>query len=584
MAVVAADVYRPNLFLAAIRARNADEKLQHLLALCHAETGSGIVYADTRARCESIAALLRAQGISAGFYHAGIGDREARAAAQDTFMSGQVRVMVATIAFGMGIDKADIRFIVHFQLPASLESYYQEAGRAGRDGRPARCVLIYSTTDRGTLTRRSKKNALPVEFLRAVYGAVKRRLGNAALGRVALGDLMRDVRAEDTPVRVALSTLEEAGLLQRHRDTPRTAVVRLRNGHPEKGADQDKGKDQHDWSAFITAARLRRGQSLPLDPISVAKEAGLDPVGIESLLLTWADADWIDYRPAGRELLLELTAPPADAAAQVEALIDRYATIQVQRVDEIAAYGATRRCRHGHISAYLGGKPRNECQACDNCRPEASPAAKSNSALDLPEEHEQLRTILQCMATAPWSWGQASLINILRGSPRAPEKGRESSAWGALAFRSESAVSGLLDRLIAAGYLHRRQLDHGGGVLDLTPSGRAALKDQSRLKTLVSKPRPSSDREKPQHDEGKGPVDEALWERLRTWRQETAEEAGLPPYVVAHDALLRRIAAIQPHDESELARIKGMGPKKLEQYSAAILALVKGEAVDEKKP
>ena len=443
MAVVAGDVYRPNLYLAAVRARNAAEKLHHLLAICQAEQGSGIVYAGTRKRCERIAALLQTRGISAGYYHAGIGNRVARAAAQDTFMSGQVRVMVATVAFGMGIDKSDIRFIIHLQLPPSLESYYQEAGRAGRDGLPAHCVLIYSPADRATLTRRARQDALSIEFLRRVYAAVKRRLGDAALGRVASGDLSRDLRCEDTPVRVALSTLEEVGLLRRHQDVPRTAVVRLQGGQP-------RGEPDQDWSAFVAAARLRPGQSLPLDPVAVAQAAGLDPAGIESQLLAWADAGWLDYRPAGRDWLLELLPPPADATTRVEALIDRHATIQVQRVDEIAAYAATRRCRHGHISAYLSGRPMTGCGSCDNCRPDLSPVGESSVSLDLPDERTQMQTVLRCVAGAPWSWGRASLSNILRGSTRAPEKGRKSSQWGALAFRSQAAVDKLLDRRIVA--------------------------------------------------------------------------------------------------------------------------------------
>lgn len=572
MAIVAASVYRPNLYLSAFRARNADEKLQYLLALCQAESGSGIVYAGTRDRCERIASLLRDRGISAGYYHAGIGDRVARAAAQDAFMSGRVRVMVATVAFGMGIDKADIRFIIHLQLPPSLEAYYQEAGRAGRDGLPARCVLIHSSSDRATLTRRAKRDALPVGFLRAVYGAVKRRIPDAALGRVALGDLMRDVQAENTPVRVALGTLEEAGLLRRHQDVPHTAVVRLLHD----SAGRPGGKPDPDWSAFVSAARLRPGQRLPLDLVAVAQTAGLDATRIEAQLLEWAGAGWLDYRPAGRELLLELLAPPVDAAARVETLVDRYATIQVQRVDEIAAYAATRRCRHGHISAYLSGKPMERCHSCDNCQPDASPVEASLAALDLPDEREQLQTVLRSIADSRGGWGQANLTYILRGHARAPDRGRDSSQWGTLAFRSRAAVEGMVNSLIGANLLRPRQLDHGGVTLVLTPAGRAALKDPARLQPLVSVP-PARSRpvEKPAPDAQEGPIDEALLERLRAWRQRTAQAAGLPLYVVAHNSLLQRIAVIRPRDEAELAGIKGLGPKRLKRYGAMILALVR---------
>jgi len=570
--VVASEAERPNLYLGAIRAKKQDEKLRHLLALCQRETGSGIVYVNSRNRAEELARLLCQQGISAGYYHAGIGDRDARAAAQDTFMGGAVRVMVATVAFGMGIDKADIRFIIHYDLPSSLESYYQEAGRAGRDGRAARCTLLYTPNDRGTLTGRARRDQLSVETLRAVYGAVKGRLEGTRVGRVALGDLARDVEAEETAVRVALSLLEETGLLRRHQDIPRNALVRW---HPSMLDDAPKSDPI--FAAFLDAARLRPGQSLGLDLIQVARACGLDPLGIEERLLAWADAGWLSYRPAGRDLLLEILPAPQDATAEVHGLLDRYTSIQVQRVDEIMAYAQTHRCRHGHISAYLSGQPSARCQSCDNCRPEGIDGSTS-AALVLPSESEQLQVILRYIASVSWSWGRVSLIRIFRGDKEAPEQGRDAPEWGQLAFRSEAAIGDLLDRLLAARLLCTRSLGHGGVVLDLTPAGRAASRDTGGLipSAEVTPVRSSTSTEAPAPIEGSGLPDPALLERLRAWRRETAREAGVPPYVVAHDSLLQRIATAKPRDEAQLGQIKGIGPKKLAQYGAAILGIVAG--------
>jgi superfamily II DNA helicase RecQ len=178
------------------------------------------------------------------------------------------------------------------------------------------------------------------------------------------------------------------------------------------------------------------------------------------------------------------------------------------------------------------------------------------------------------------------MVQILRGSSGAPEKGRESPAWGALRFRSETAVQDLLRRLVGAGLLKARQLEHGGVVLDLTPAGRAALQDAALLEPLLFRPKlPSRSKHKPvQKDECEGQIDEAFFQRLRAWRRETARVANLPPYVVAQDELLRRIATSRPQNTTELAAIKGMGPKKLEQYGAAILALVREEEPPDSLP
>ena len=565
--IIAGDVTRPNLQLEVLHACNADDKLRHLLAFCLAEPGSGIVYAGTRARCEELAALLRARGIVAGHYHAGIADR---AGVQDDFMAGRIRVVVATVAFGLGIDKPDIRFIVHFVPPASLESYYQEAGRAGRDGLPARCLLMYAPSDRATLTRRTRQNALPVEFLRAVYRAVKRRLGESASGRVAAADLERDLQADVTRVRVALSLLEQVDLLRRGPDVPRAAIVCLTTSDVPASAPE--------LAAFCQAARLRPGQPLTLDLVDVAQQAKLPLDDIERRMLDWADAGWLSYRPAGRDLLLELLPPPADAAERIATLLERYETIQAQRVDEIAAYARTVRCRHGYINAYLGGRTIERCTACDNCV-EIQPPPDAG----LPDEREQLLTILRCVSAAPWSWGRVTLVRILRGDEKAHrgarplhEKARDHVGFGTLAFRSKTAVERMLERLEYGGFLKTRQLGHGGVVLDLTSTGKAALQNPAALEGLIRPAeKPPPPRKSPQKDEAELDVDEALFQALRTWRLEQARAQEVPPYVVFHDSHLRAIAAHQPVTLEALSELKGVGPSKLEKYGAAVIELVR---------
>jgi superfamily II DNA helicase RecQ len=140
-------VYRPNLYFEVVQTTNEAEKKQALLEVVRSG-GAGIVYCATVKAAKAVHAWLGGQGVKAELYHGRLGGRE-RAARQEAFMKGAARTMVATNAFGMGIDRPDIRYVVHHNLPGSLEAYYQEAGRAGRDGKEARCTLLYDHADRG---------------------------------------------------------------------------------------------------------------------------------------------------------------------------------------------------------------------------------------------------------------------------------------------------------------------------------------------------------------------------------------------------------------------------------------------------
>jgi ATP-dependent DNA helicase RecQ len=232
-------IYRPNLHFEVEHVSGDEEKQSALLRLLEETDGPGIVYTATVRHVEMLGPALELADIPVVRYHGRMAAR-ARREAQDSFMAGDAKVIVATNAFGMGIDKADIRFVLHYDLPANLEAYYQEAGRAGRDGKPARCVLLYDPRDRNTQRFLMGGRYPSGDELRAVYEALH---SLTAEGPVPLQHLQAAAaRVAKDKVRVILSLMKELGLVREKRGA-RFSLKR------EINATEDLNRMAQEWRA-----------------------------------------------------------------------------------------------------------------------------------------------------------------------------------------------------------------------------------------------------------------------------------------------------------------------------------------------
>ena len=450
LTTVRTSIFRPNLRFEVAQVANKNEKLVAVVDLCRAVDGPIVVYVRSREGCQEVAHYLRRNKIPAEHYHAQVADR---AAVQDSFMRGETRVLVATVAFGMGVDKADVRAIIHYNLPQSVEAYYQEAGRAGRDGLPARCVLLYASTDKGQLTGWLREEALSKEYLRAVYRGLRRQ-APGTWGLISFDELRRDLREhDDTRMRVAVGLLERVGLLDRHFDLPRSATITLRDG---------SGDSQ--FQALIDAAQLESGVPVEVDLLVLAAQLEVAPDAFERALIDWHTRSLIRYGGTTRDVLLEMRPAGGDVGTKLDALLAEYAAQQSERVEAISAYARSARCRHRAIAEHFGERMPACGNACDMCAPIAlqRPATddrRGNGAAGVHRRHvvvyshaDTNAAILAAVQELSGQLGEKELVCVLLGMPGYPT----CAVFGLLAGADFVATRAAVGSHLAAGRLAYR--------------------------------------------------------------------------------------------------------------------------------
>jgi ATP-dependent DNA helicase RecQ len=375
--------------------RHAMDKRTELIQLLEGEKGAAIVYVRSRRHAREIAEHLTEAGLSATFYHAGLEHAEKDKRQRD-WQHDRVRIMVATNAFGMGIDKADVRIVAHYDLPDSIEAYFQEAGRAGRDGQPARAILLYNNADEPKLIKRVSDTFPEKDYIRKVYDHL------AYYYQIATGDgygVSREFNIDDFchkfnhfPIRVhaALQILQRAGYIEYTEEQDNQARVKFLVTRDD--LYRLRGENPNEEKVIVALLRNYGGLFADygfIDESMIAYQCGMKSNEIYDILKELSQKHVIHFIPRKqipyirymqrREDSEHISLPPAI----YEERLEQYQ----QRINAMLRYAKSNdKCRSRQLLEYFGEKNAKDCGQCDVCQ--------SNEPHDTKKAQQQILTLL----------------------------------------------------------------------------------------------------------------------------------------------------------------------------------------------
>ena len=383
--------------------RQTDNKTQELLHILRKIPGSAIIYVRNRRRTKEITELLVNEDITADFYHAGL-DNAVKDLRQKRWQSGEVRVMVATNAFGMGIDKPDVRIVLHLDLPDSLEAYFQEAGRAGRDGEKAYAVILYTKTDRTTLHRRVVDTFPDKEYILNVYEHLQYYYqmamgdGFQCVREFNLEEFCRKFKYFPVPVDSALKILTQAGYLEYTDEQDNASRILFTIRRDELYKLREMGTEAE--ALIQTILRSYTGVFTDYAYISEATlsiRTGLTREQIYNILVTLTKRRIVDYiphkktpyiiYPRERQELRFVHIPPSvyeERKARYEA-----------RIKAMEEYVTSENvCRSRMLLRYFGEKNEHNCGQCDVCLSHRATDALTENSFDFEELKKKISELL----------------------------------------------------------------------------------------------------------------------------------------------------------------------------------------------
>lgn len=357
--------------------RETDDKLNYLIKILNSTKGSGIIYVRTRQKTKEIAVFLRKNNIVADYYHAGLTD-EMRHMKQDEWKKGKIRIMVATNAFGMGIDKPDVRIVIHYDLPDSPEAYYQEAGRAGRDEKKAYAVLLYNNSDKLSAEKRVEVNYPDIKTIKTVYNAlgnffqVPYGAGKHVAFDFSIADFASTYKMNIQTVYSCLKVLEHEGYIEMTDDINNPAKLHFTVSRDDLYKFQVTNQA---FDGFIKLV-LRSYEGLfsdyvKIDEVVLAKRANTTVDNVYKYLSKLASQHILHYIPKKNNPVIVFTEERLEennlyiSFEEFKSLKDRY----IEKLNTMLVYASSNnKCRSQILLNYFGEKESYRCGQCDVCQ------------------------------------------------------------------------------------------------------------------------------------------------------------------------------------------------------------------------
>jgi ATP-dependent DNA helicase RecQ len=507
----------------------------------------------------------------------------------------------------MGIDKADIRSVIHFNMPGTLEAYYQEAGRAGRDGRPAHCLLIFAYGDRKLQELFIENEYPPAPMVYRVYEFLRAQEADPIELTQAEIKEAAGIELNESAVGTALKLLESAGAIEKFLPRENMAIIRI-NAEADDPSLVDRLGPQANIQRVVLIGleglvNRRFGETIYFHPDEFASALGLERTALNRALKALVAELPIDYVPPFRGNAVRVI-DRAKRARKIEidfAALEKRKQREYDKLERMIKYCQTHQCRRSFLLGYFGDDQAAQvhCRHCDNCgRPDGQPGAPPGCSIDTPGGREVILKALSGVARAKGRFGKTVVAQMLTGSgaEKMDRWGlRKLSTFGILSDFRQPEVVQILDALGMAGYLECPEVDRFRPVVQLTEEGweliRAhaekpivlALPDElarklrnGGLEHVIARPAPQfvDDVEEETGSELSPLAGDPLWNRLKSLRAQWAREAKQPAYCIFTNQTLEVLVRSRPQTPQALAGIKGLGPARLERYGTALLEAI----------